>query len=206
MADRPPVLIKVLTATLTLLRNHQLVGNDPAIALSDAMDMLERWDHRGEELRTTPMVEKQLTDRPATGCGHYASPAGKVLGMCLNCGHPPHLHPPPPRTVTFVNKEVIQFGSVLQSNKPGQVVSVPVMTTHDDQPRCHLHPEAEYGCRKCIELDVAGWQSAVLSNDAQCAARYRWVREHPAFETEALLAGLTPGEFDALVDRRMGNG
>lgn len=35
------------------------------------------------------------------------------------------------------------------------------------------------------------------------AERYAWLRQHPAFETEALLAGLSPEEFDALVDKAM---
>jgi hypothetical protein len=160
MAERPPVLIKVLTATLTLLRNHLLVGNDPTIALSDAMDMLERWDHRGEDLRTTPIIEKQLTDH-AKVCTHYARPNGSKPGQisaCLNCGHPQSMHPEP----------VTNFGrNLLQSSKPGQAVTQD-MTGHD-------------------------------------AARYQWLREHPAFETEAVLASLTPGEFDALVDRRRGS-
>lgn len=34
------------------------------------------------------------------------------------------------------------------------------------------------------------------------AARYRWLRKNPAFETEALLGGLSPEEFDKLVDER----
>jgi hypothetical protein len=31
--------------------------------------------------------------------------------------------------------------------------------------------------------------------------RYRWLRENPAFETEAFLSGLTPEEYDAAVDK-----
>lgn len=33
------------------------------------------------------------------------------------------------------------------------------------------------------------------------AMRYQWLREHPAWETEAFLSGLTPEEFDAAVDK-----
>lgn len=33
------------------------------------------------------------------------------------------------------------------------------------------------------------------------AERYAWLRLNPAFETEALLGGLSPDEFDELVDK-----
>lgn len=33
---------------------------------------------------------------------------------------------------------------------------------------CHLHPEATLGCRKCIELDVAGWQLGVNERCPTC--------------------------------------
>lgn len=36
--------------------------------------------------------------------------------------------------------------------------------------------------------------------------RYRWLRMHPAFDTELFLGGLTPEEFDAVVDERMREG
>jgi len=35
------------------------------------------------------------------------------------------------------------------------------------------------------------------------AARYRWLREHPAWETEAFLSGLTAEQFDAAIDAAM---
>lgn len=35
------------------------------------------------------------------------------------------------------------------------------------------------------------------------AARYRWIRQHGAWETEALLNSLQPEEYDELVDRFM---
>ena len=35
------------------------------------------------------------------------------------------------------------------------------------------------------------------------AMRYRWLRLHPAFETESTLGGLTPEQYDALVDKCM---
>lgn len=35
------------------------------------------------------------------------------------------------------------------------------------------------------------------------AKRYRWIREHGAWETEAFLNGLTPAEYDAAVDKAM---
>lgn len=38
---------------------------------------------------------------------------------------------------------------------------------------------------------------------ARWSKRYSWLRENPAFETEAFLSGLTPEEFDAVVDARM---
>lgn len=38
---------------------------------------------------------------------------------------------------------------------------------------------------------------------AKDAARYRFLRECPAFETEAFLTGLTPEQFDLVVDSHM---
>lgn len=35
-------------------------------------------------------------------------------------------------------------------------------------------------------------------------ARYMWLRQNPAWETEAYLAGLSPEEFDAAVDAARG--
>jgi hypothetical protein len=40
----------------------------------------------------------------------------------------------------------------------------------------------------------------------QDVRRYRWLRENPAFETEAFLGGLTPEEFDQAVDGAMRDG
>lgn len=42
----------------------------------------------------------------------------------------------------------------------------------------------------------------LAANNERDANRYRWLREHPAFETEAFLGGLTPEEFDKVVDER----
>ena len=38
------------------------------------------------------------------------------------------------------------------------------------------------------------------SDVALDANRYRWLREHPAFETESFLSGLTPEQYDLVVD------
>ena len=46
------------------------------------------------------------------------------------------------------------------------------------------------------ELEGQVWE---LRRDA---ARYRWLRERPAWETEAFLGGLGPKQFDAAVDAR----
>ena len=45
---------------------------------------------------------------------------------------------------------------------------------------------------------------AAIESLAADAARYRWLREHPAWETEAFLSWLTPQEFDTAVDAAMG--
>ena len=42
-----------------------------------------------------------------------------------------------------------------------------------------------------------------VARDSIDSERYRWLRENPAFETEAFLSGLTPTEFDAVVDARI---
>jgi hypothetical protein len=35
------------------------------------------------------------------------------------------------------------------------------------------------------------------------ADRYEWLRQHPAFETEAALGAMTPEQYDAAVDEAM---
>lgn len=37
------------------------------------------------------------------------------------------------------------------------------------------------------------------------AARYRWERQNPAWETESFLGGLSPKEYDAAIDEAMKN-
>lgn len=36
------------------------------------------------------------------------------------------------------------------------------------------------------------------------AERYAWEREHPAWESEAYLSGVTPEEYDAAIDKARG--
>ena len=50
-----------------------------------------------------------------------------------------------------------------------------------------------------IEISIG-----VLKRLNDAARRYEWIRKNPAFETEAFLSGLTPEEYDALVDSMMG--
>ncbi len=49
-------------------------------------------------------------------------------------------------------------------------------------------------------VPVAADELAQLRADAE---RYRWLRKHPAWETEAFLSGITPTEYDAAIDDRM---
>ena len=42
-----------------------------------------------------------------------------------------------------------------------------------------------------------------LEADKRDAARYRWIRERGAWETEEYLNGLTPEQYDAAVDAAM---
>ncbi len=42
-----------------------------------------------------------------------------------------------------------------------------------------------------------------LDKQFKDAKRYQWLREHPAWETEAFLMGLTPELFDKFVDQAM---
>jgi hypothetical protein len=60
---------------------------------------------------------------------------------------------------------------------------------HQPVPESWLH---EFMCPLYVTEEVA-----------RDADRYRWLRQNPAFETEAFLGGLTPEQFDTVVDRGM---
>jgi hypothetical protein len=51
-----------------------------------------------------------------------------------------------------------------------------------------------------IDIDRAFDKYEATLKDAR---RYQWLREHPAWETEAFLGGLSPEQFDAAVDKAM---
>lgn len=51
-------------------------------------------------------------------------------------------------------------------------------------------------------VDQGTWRRIVSFMQVD-AERYRWEREHPAWETEAFLSNLSPIEYDAAVDRKM---
>lgn len=46
------------------------------------------------------------------------------------------------------------------------------------------------------------FQALMMARDRD-AARYRWIRQRGAWETEAVLNGLTPEQYDAAVDAAM---
>lgn len=58
-------------------------------------------------------------------------------------------------------------------------------------------------CQHCkkIAVDPCFYDMDEVDKAYQDADRYRWLRENPAFETEAVLGGLTPEQFDEVVDR-----
>jgi hypothetical protein len=57
-------------------------------------------------------------------------------------------------------------------------------------------------CQHCgkIAVDPCFYDDDEVDKVYHDAERYRWLREHPSFETEALLSGLSPQQFDELVD------
>lgn len=60
--------------------------------------------------------------------------------------------------------------------------------------------------REYFGPDMIGTRHVIIEvKDAHVLMdRYAWLREHPAWESEAFLAGLTPEEFDAAVDKARG--
>lgn len=47
---------------------------------------------------------------------------------------------------------------------------------------------------------------ALIEGLERDAKRYRWIREHGAWETEAFMMGLTPEQYDEALDKAMAEG
>jgi len=54
-------------------------------------------------------------------------------------------------------------------------------------------------CEQCGLNHPAGLELEAL---LKAVDRYQWLRQNPAFESESVLSGLGPAEFDQLVDAR----
>jgi hypothetical protein len=67
------------------------------------------------------------------------------------------------------------------------------------QSGCDVSEERYMGC-DCA--DEFAREFAAVNRDAE---RYRWLREHGAWESEAFLNGTSPAEFDAALDARIAN-
>ena len=60
---------------------------------------------------------------------------------------------------------------------------------------------------RCPDCGMKECCGASMSDEIEClrdyAGRYKWIRENPAWETEAFLSGLTPKEYDSEIDKRI---
>lgn len=77
------------------------------------------------------------------------------------------------------------------------------MLREQDKPNPFNHPDAYEADR--LRSRVAELE-AEIETHKQVLRRYEWLRENPAWESEAFLGTLTPAEFDAAVDAAMRDG
>jgi hypothetical protein len=66
-----------------------------------------------------------------------------------------------------------------------------------------MYKESQTPTGSTVDLFIPGSLKRVDDQQAKDAERYRWLREHPAFETEAFLSGLAPSQYDLMVDSHM---